>query len=104
MRAEIVARPRDADEVDPRIVRRDALEHHERPKLVAVALDDERQARRRGERRLVAWPRPLPWRDRMAKDHERLRRLLLGVERGNRAPGRASSKGDAVVALDAERV
>ena len=40
----------------------------------------------------------------MAKDHERLRRLSRGEERGDPPPERASDEGDALVAVATERI
>src|SRR4029079_16337579 len=103
-RAEIVARARDADQVDTRIVRRDPLENCERTELVIFALDDERRTHHPGQRRLVARPRTLPWRDRMTEDGERIGGFALGKERAHAAPERTADQSDALVSLGAEQI
>src|SRR6266705_3898474 len=79
-RAEIVPRARDADEVDSRVPRCAALEDRKWAELVLFALDHERRTCHRGKSRLVARARALRWGDRMAEDHQRVRRFALGEE------------------------
>src|SRR2546430_5938253 len=103
-RTEIVPRPFDAHEVDPRIPRGDPLEHGEGSELVSVALDDERWAGGRGKSRLIPRTRPLRRRDRMAKDDKGVRRLALGKERRDTPAERAPHDSDALVPVPSERV
>src|SRR5258706_2221939 len=103
-RAEIVSRPSDADQVDPRVVRRDPLEYRERTELILLALDDERGTGHRGERGLVPRARTLRRRDRMTEDDERVGRFALGEKCAHAATERAADEGDTLVPAGAERL
>src|SRR5437867_9992731 len=103
-RAEIVSRAFDPNEVDPRIVRGDALEDGEWTELVRFALDDEGRTCGRAERRLVSRARALRRCDRMAEDHEGVWWLYLGQECRDAAAKRAPDERDPLVPLGAECV
>src|SRR5437764_13359480 len=72
VRAEIVTGAGDDDEIDERVLARDALENGHWTKLVLRALHDERAAAHTRERGLVARPRAVRRRDGMTHDRERV--------------------------------
>src|SRR2546430_12530505 len=96
-RAEIVARTGDDDEIDARILTRDALEHGHRTELVVGALHDEGAAAHARERGLVARARAVRRRDGMANDRERIRWLDGREQRAHPAAEAAPDERDEMV-------